>query len=112
MQHCKSPSSSSCGWSEARTKSRKFTCIPSRCRVCPRSPETRAYIDQYYTTFEQLRDDGLDALILTGANVSNPRLEMEPFWEPLTEVMEWAAEHVTSVLCSCLGDSFADEVSL
>ncbi len=67
-----------------------------------RSPETQAYIDQYYTTFEQLQTEGLDALILTGANVSNPRLEMEPFWEPLTRVMEWAAEQVTSVLCSCL----------
>jgi homoserine O-succinyltransferase len=68
----------------------------------PRSPETQAYIDQYYTTFEQLQNDGLDALIITGANVSNPRLELEPFWEPLTNVMEWAAEKVTSVLCSCL----------
>ena len=67
-----------------------------------RSPETQAYIDKYYTTFEQLCNDGLDALILTGANVSNPRLELEPFWEPLTKVMEWAAERVTSVLCSCL----------
>jgi homoserine O-succinyltransferase/O-acetyltransferase len=68
----------------------------------PRSPETIAYIDEYYTTFEHLQREGLDALIITGANVSNPRLELEPFWGPLTEVMEWAAERVTSVLCSCL----------
>ncbi len=68
----------------------------------PRSSETQAYIDEFYTTFDQLQNDGLDALILTGANVSNPRLELEPFWEPLTQVMEWAAERVTSVLCSCL----------
>jgi homoserine O-succinyltransferase len=68
----------------------------------PRSPETQAYIDEHYTTFERLQNEGLDALIITGANVSNPRLELEPFWAPLTKVMEWAAGKVTSVLCSCL----------
>ena len=67
-----------------------------------RSESTQAYIDQYYSTFDTLRAEGLDALIITGANVANPLLEEEPFWKPLTEVMEWAAEHVTSVLCSCL----------
>ena len=29
-------------------------------------------------------------------------MEDEPFWEPLVEVMEWASEHVCSVVCSCL----------
>lgn len=68
----------------------------------PRSPETQTYIEQYYSTFEELQEDGLDALIITGANVTNPRLELEPFWEPLTRVMEWAEDNVTAVLCSCL----------
>jgi homoserine O-succinyltransferase len=68
----------------------------------PRSLETQAYIDEYYTTFNRLQHDGLDALIITGANVTNPHLELEPFWEPLTTVMAWAAERVSSVLCSCL----------
>lgn len=67
-----------------------------------RSPETQAYIDAHYESFGQLQHDGLDALIVTGANVSNPRLEDEPFWEPLAEVVGWAAEEVTSTLCSCL----------
>ena len=69
----------------------------------PRSPETQTYIEEYYTTFEQLREDGLDALIITGANVSNPRLELEPFWEPLTQCDGVGRTNdVTSVLCSCL----------
>ncbi|CAN5404436.1 homoserine O-succinyltransferase [soil metagenome] len=67
-----------------------------------RSAATQAYIDAYYTSFEQLRADGLDALVVTGANVSNPGLHDEPFWEPLAEVMGWAGQHVTSTLCSCL----------
>jgi homoserine O-succinyltransferase len=68
----------------------------------PRSEETQAYIDGYYSSFDQIREMGLDALIVTGANVSNPSLDQEPFWEPLKEVIGWARENVTSVLCSCL----------
>lgn len=67
-----------------------------------RSPQAQAHIDTYYTPFEQLRADGLDALIISGANVANPRLEDEPFWHPLLEVVRWAVDNVTSVLCSCL----------
>ena len=67
-----------------------------------RSPSTQAYIDSYYTSFEQVTREGLDALIITGANVANPSLDQERFWQPLTEVIEWARQHVTSTLCSCL----------
>jgi homoserine O-succinyltransferase len=68
----------------------------------PRSRETQAYIDEYYAKFDDLREAGLDALIISGANVTEPSIEAEPFWGPLQEVIEWAAEHVTSILCSCL----------
>jgi len=68
----------------------------------PRSKETQAYIDNYYSSFDEIKSMGLDALIITGANVSNPSLDQEPFWQPLKEVISWAQENVTSVLCSCL----------
>ena len=67
-----------------------------------RSAAVQAYVDAHYEPFGELQERGLDALIVSGANVSNPDLEQEPFWEPLGEVMAWAVEHVTSVLCSCL----------
>ena len=67
-----------------------------------RSPDTQSYIDTCYEKFEQLREAGLDALIITGANVANPDLVNEPLWQPLQEVIGWAARQVTSVLCSCL----------
>lgn len=68
----------------------------------PRDPEVQEYIDTYYDSFDQLRVEGLDALIVTGANVTNARLDLEPFWEPLQEVLTWASDHLASVLCSCL----------
>ena len=67
-----------------------------------RAPEVQAYIEQYYEPFERLREKGLDGLIVSGANVTNPSLDMEGFWEPLREVVAWARDNVTSVLCSCL----------
>jgi len=67
-----------------------------------RSPEARRHIDRCYEGFDRIREEGLDALIITGANVSHPNLADEPFWGPLIEVIDWAAENVTSTLCSCL----------
>lgn len=67
-----------------------------------RSAKTRAYIDAYYADFDQLRESGLDALIISGANVSSPSIELEPFWDPLRDVIAWATQNVTGVLCSCL----------
>jgi homoserine O-succinyltransferase len=67
-----------------------------------RSAEAQAYIDRYYEPVEKIKAEGLDALIVTGANVIGPELANQPFWEPLKSVIGWATEHVTSTLCSCL----------
>lgn len=67
-----------------------------------RGPEAADHVQRYYETFEQLQADGLDALIITGANVVGPNLDNQPFWKPLIAVMDWAMESVTSILCSCL----------
>ena len=67
-----------------------------------RSPAAQAHIATYYETFDQLRQQGLDALIITGANVQGAELVAQPFWQPLQAVLDWAAASVTSTLCSCL----------
>ena len=68
----------------------------------PRGAAAEEYINHHYSSFDKLRTAGLDALIISGANVTNPSIELEPFWEPLKDVIAWASEHVTSILCSCL----------
>ena len=62
----------------------------------------KTYVEQYYETFERMKEVGLDALVITGANPQFPTLDQEPFWQPLQQVIGWAQENVTSVLCSCL----------
>jgi homoserine O-succinyltransferase len=67
-----------------------------------RNDAGRAHVKRYYESFETIKQQGLDALIITGANVTQPDLSLEPFWNPLIEVIDWAYENVTSTLCSCL----------
>ena len=67
-----------------------------------RSPEAQAHIAKYYEPFEKIKREGLDALIISGANVTHPHLSEEDFWQPLAEVFFWAKSNVTSILCSCL----------
>lgn len=75
---------------------------PFSLPALPRGREAQQYIDRYYEPFEIIREEGLDALIITGANVTHPDLSQEDFWKPLTEVFHWAYENVASTLCSCL----------
>jgi homoserine O-succinyltransferase len=60
------------------------------------------HVARYYENLRDLQRDGLDALIITGANVTEADITKERFWQPMTEVMDWARENVTSTLCSCL----------
>ena len=80
----------------------QFYVHPFTLDVLERSEKAQAHIDAYYETFEQIKEQGLDALIITGANVAGPDLSNQVFWEPLIEVADWAHENVTSTLCSCL----------
>jgi len=80
----------------------QFYIHPFTLDEIPRSDKARDYIEQYYESFADIKAMGLDALIVTGANVSGSELSKQPFWEPLIEVFDWAWDNVTSTLCSCL----------
>jgi homoserine O-succinyltransferase len=80
----------------------QFYVYPFSLSALERSDDTRDYIERFYCNFEDIKKQGLDALIITGANVESPTLEQEPFWEPLMEVVNWAKQNVSSTLCSCL----------
>ncbi len=80
----------------------QFYMHPFTLKELARGPEGRAHVSHYYESFEKIQAEGLDALIITGANVSQPDLAQEPFWVPLIEVIDWAYQNVTSTLCSCL----------
>ncbi len=67
-----------------------------------RAEWAQAWVDEHYEPFEALQDQGLDAIIISGANVTESNLSKEVFWDDLVNVMEWAHDNVASTLCSCL----------
>jgi len=80
----------------------QFYLHPFSISNLPRDKEGQAHVDDYYESFEEIKKAGLDALIITGANVTGPELSTQAFWQPLIEVIDWAYDNVTSTLCSCL----------
>ncbi len=80
----------------------QFYVYPFTLQELSRDEKAARHIGRYYSSFEELQALGLDALIITGANVANPSLAEEPFWGPLVDIINWARENVASTLCSCL----------
>ncbi len=80
----------------------QFYVYPFSIPELHRGAEAEEHIRHYYCNFGELTDQGLDALIITGANVANPSLDLEAFWDPLIDIVRWAEENVASILCSCL----------
>ncbi|MBU0655064.1 MAG: homoserine O-succinyltransferase [Gammaproteobacteria bacterium] len=80
----------------------QFHIHPFTLDTLPRGEKAQQHIARYYDKFADLQEQGLDALIITGANPAAEHLEDEPFWDGLCEVAAWAQDNVTSTLCSCL----------
>jgi homoserine O-succinyltransferase len=80
----------------------QFYVHPFTLDAIPRGEKAAAHIARYYESFDAIRAQGLDALIITGANVTGEDLSKEPFWGPLSEVIDWAWDNVTTTLLSCL----------
>ncbi len=76
---------------------------PFTLDVFERGKDAKNHINAYYDKFEDLKELGLDALIVTGANEeTNPHVSDIETWAPLKELLEWSYENVTSTICSCL----------
>jgi homoserine O-succinyltransferase len=57
----------------------------------------------FYQTFEQIRKRYYDAMIITGAPVEHLPFEEVDYWDELKTIMDWALEHVFSMLYICWG---------
>lgn len=57
----------------------------------------------FYKTFDQVKDEKFDGMVITGAPVENMPFEEVSYWGELCEIMEWSKTHVTSTLHICWG---------
>ncbi len=64
--------------------------------------DIHAHLRDYYTDCRDLAYNELDALIVTGANVTEADLTREVFWAALTGTLEQADQCQLPVICSCL----------
>lgn len=58
---------------------------------------------KFYKTFEDVREQRFDGMIITGAPVENMEFEEVNYWDELTKIMEWSKTHVHSTLHICWG---------
>ena len=61
------------------------------------------HLDSFYTTFDQIRNNHYDGMIITGAPVENLDFEEVDYWEELCQIMEWTRTHVHSTFHICWG---------
>ena len=74
------------------------------CMASHESKNTHSdHLEQFYKTFEQVKDGFFDGLIVTGAPVENLPFEEVDYWQELTQVFEWSKTHVYSTLHICWG---------
>ncbi len=63
----------------------------------------REHMEVFYKTFDEIKDQKYDGLIITGAPVELLEFEQVDYWEKLCEIMEWSKTNVTSTLHICWG---------
>ena len=63
----------------------------------------KSHLETFYKTFEDVKDNYYDGLIVTGAPVETLRYEEVDYWEELCQIFDWAKSHVYSTLHLCWG---------
>ncbi|SCW64831.1 homoserine O-succinyltransferase [Ruminococcaceae bacterium YRB3002] len=61
------------------------------------------HLTKFYETFEQIKENFYDGMIITGAPVELLEYEDVDYWPELCEIMEWSKSHVYSTLHICWG---------
>ncbi|KKK37664.1 homoserine O-succinyltransferase [Mesobacillus campisalis] len=64
---------------------------------------SRLHLDQFYTTFDEVREKKFDGMIITGAPVELISFDQVDYWAELVKIFEWTKTNVTSTLHICWG---------
>ncbi len=61
------------------------------------------HLNKFYNTFDDLKMNKWDGMIITGAPVEQLPFEEVDYWEELCTIMDWSKTHVTSTFHICWG---------
>ncbi len=73
--------------------------IDTASHECKNTP--REHIEEFYKTFDDVKNQNYDGLIITGAPVEKLEFGEVEYWDELTHIFDWAKSHVTSTLYIC-----------
>lgn len=62
-----------------------------------------SHLNQFYITFDDVKERSFDGMIITGAPVEQLEFEEVDYWEELTHIMDWTKTNVTSTIHLCWG---------
>ncbi|MFV8829340.1 homoserine O-acetyltransferase MetA [Alkalihalobacterium sp. APHAB7] len=61
------------------------------------------HLSSFYKTFEDIKNQKFDGMIITGAPIEKLVFEEVNYWDELKQIMEWTISNVTSTLHICWG---------
>ncbi|WP_062104917.1 homoserine O-acetyltransferase MetA [Bacillus niameyensis] len=64
---------------------------------------SKSHLDQFYTTFSEVKNQYFDGMIITGAPIEHLPFHEVTYWEELKEILEWTKTRVTSTMHICWG---------
>lgn len=64
---------------------------------------SQQHLTTFYKTFDEIKNQRFDGMIITGAPVEQLEFEQVDYWEELTRVMEWSKKNVYSTFHICWG---------
>ena len=78
-----------------------FTFIHTKSHESKNTPAEHLFA--FYKTFDDIKEQNFDGMIITGAPVEQLPFEQVEYWEELCKIMEWSKTHVHSTLHICWG---------
>ncbi|MGN1329340.1 MAG: homoserine O-succinyltransferase [Eubacterium sp.] len=64
---------------------------------------SKSHMDKFYQTFDEIKENRYDGMIITGAPVEHLEFEEVDYWDELCEIMEWSKKNVYSTFHICWG---------
>ena len=62
-----------------------------------------SHLEAFYKTFDQIRDERFDGMVITGAPVETMPFEQVDYWPELCRIFDYSVTHVYSTLHVCWG---------
>ncbi len=63
----------------------------------------QSHLSNFYTTFDEIKNNRYDGMIITGAPVEQLEFNEVDYWDEICTIMEWSKTHVFSAMHICWG---------